>query len=181
MSRIGKLPVVIANGVTVTVKDREVKVSGPKGDQMVAFPQGISVKVEAEKVIVACNSELLYPAWGTTRALINNAVIGVSTGWTKSLEMVGVGFKSVVKGQILEVTAGYSHVVPFAIPEGITATVEANTKITLSGNSKNLVGQTAAKIRKIRKPEPYKGKGIKYVGEIIRRKAGKSGKAGASK
>lgn len=168
-------------GVAVTVKDREVLVHGSKGDQMVSFPQGIHVNVQDDKVNVTCEKELLYPSWGTTRALINNAVIGVSTGWTKSLEMVGVGFKSIVKGQILEVTAGYSHVVLFEIPEGITAVVEANTKITLSGNSKNLVGQTAAKIRKIRKPEPYKGKGIKYAGEIIRRKAGKSGKAGASK
>lgn len=180
MSRIGRLAVTIPSGVTVTLKEGGAKFSGPKGELVVGINPKVKVVQEGDKLVVTPVKDDDDAIWGTTRANLANAVIGVTAGWQKSLEMVGVGFKAAVRGKILEVTAGYSHLVPFTIPEGITAIVEANTKIILMGVDKVLVGQTAAKIRKIRKPEPYKGKGIKYEGEVIRRKAGKSGKAGAT-
>lgn len=180
MSRIGKLAITIPQGVTVSLKRDEAEVVGPKGRLVITLNPKVTVNQENGKLTVVPKNENNKAIWGTMRANLANAVTGVTTGWQKSLEMVGVGFKALVKGNILEVTAGYSHPVPFMIPEGILATVEANTKITVSGVDKVLVGQTAAKIRQIRKPEPYKGKGIKYAGEVIRRKAGKSGKAGTA-
>lgn len=181
MSRIGRLPITIPQGVTVALSREEAKFTGPKGEVVVGINPKVKFHLENEKLTVVPNNENDKAIWGTMRANAANAVTGVTAGWQKSLEMVGVGYKSAVKGAILEVTAGYSHPILFPIPKGITVTVEANTKINLSGIDKVLVGQTAAKIRKIRKPEPYKGKGIKYVGEVIRRKAGKSGKAGTAK
>jgi len=179
MSRIGKLPVKIEEGVKVLLEKNQVEISGAKGKLVIPINPAVEVKQEGETLVVLLKKQELMPMWGTTRALLNNAVIGVIKGWNRGLEMVGVGFKSAVKGNVLEVSAGFSHLVKFAIPEGIAITVDANTKINVSGINKELVGQTAAKIRKIRPPEPYKGKGIKYVDEVVRRKAGKSGKAGA--
>lgn len=181
MSRIGRLPITIPQGVTVALSREEIKFTGPKGVVTTAINSKVTFTLDQDKLTVVPKNQSDKAIWGTMRANAANAVTGVTTGWQKSLEMVGVGYKSAVKGQVLEVTAGYSHPVLFPIPDGITVTVEANTKINLAGIDKVLVGQTAAKIRKIRKPEPYKGKGIKYVGEVIRRKAGKSGKAGTAK
>ena len=179
MSRIGKLPITIANGVTVNLKEGQVEVSGPKGTLTIAVSPAVKIAQADGKLTFTISNKLDNALWGTTRANVANAILGVSTGWQRNLEMVGVGFKSAVKGKNLEISAGFSHPVSFPIPEGITIAVEANTKIAVSGVDKGLVGQTAAKIRKIRKPEPYKGKGIKFAEEVIRRKAGKSGKAGA--
>lgn len=182
MSRIGKLPIVISETVTITLKEGGVEVAGPKGKLLISLSPQVEVTLSEDKktlTVLAKNSDD-KAIWGTTRALLANAVCGVSTEWQKTLEMVGVGYKAIVKGTILELAAGFSHLVKFEIPEGVTITVADNTKITVSGVSKQLVGLTAAKIRKVRKPEPYKGKGIKYSDEVIRRKAGKAGKAGAS-
>jgi len=181
MSRIGKLPVKILDNVTITVQNGVAEITGPKGKLTVPVSKDVTVTVVEGQAIVTLNNPEAVAIWGTTRALLNNAVTGVTTGWQKGLELVGVGFKAALKGQSLDMGLGFSHPVIFPIPEGITALVEANTKITLMGIDKDLVGLTAAKIRKIRPPEPYKGKGIRYVGEVVRRKAGKSGKAGATK
>jgi large subunit ribosomal protein L6 len=180
MSRIGKLAITIPSGVTASILTGRVEFKGPRGVASVIVDPKVAVTQEGDRLVVTASSPNDNALWGTTRANLANAVVGVTAGWQKSLEMVGVGYKSVVKGQTLEITAGYSHPVPFAIPGGVSVAVEANTKITVSGVDKVLVGQTAARIRKVRKPEPYKGKGIKYVGEVIRRKAGKSGKAGVA-
>ncbi len=182
MSRIGKLPVKILAGVTINVQNGVAEVVGPKGKLTVPISKDVIVTITDGQAIVTLNDPEALAIWGTTRALLNNAVIGVTAGWQKGLELVGVGFKVALKeGQSLDMSLGFSHPVIFPIPEGITVTVEANTKIMLAGIDKDLVGLTAAKIRKKRPPEPYKGKGIRYIGEVVRRKAGKSGKAGGIK
>ena len=182
MSRIGRKPVEIPQGVIVEVNGNEVVVKGPKGTLSCTFEREIGVKVQGNIVNVAMVSETKrsMALWGLTRALIANMVIGVTEGFEKKLELVGVGYraKSVSPTEIV-LTVGFSHPVEFKAPEGITINVVDNTHITISGADKQLVGLVAAKIRKIRKPEPYKGKGIRYEGERVRRKAGKAGKVGA--
>ena len=177
MSRIGKLPVVVPSGVTITVDPSNVTVTGPKGTLSQFMMDGITIAQEDGTLTVTrINDEAPNRAkHGLMRALINNMVAGVTTGFSKKLEINGVGFRVALAGTDLKMNLGFSHEVVYHLPQGITALVEQNT-ITISGISKQQVGQVAAEIRALKKPEPYKGKGIKYVGERIIRKSGKSGK-----
>ncbi len=176
MSRIGKVPVNIPSGVTVTVNGQTIEVKGSKGTLSRKFPEELKVEVDGNQVKVspAAQTENVKALWGLYKVLIENMVIGVSQGYKKDLEIVGVGYKAELKGKDLSIYAGYSSPKLFKAPVGITFTVDGGNKITVSGIDKQLVGQTAADIRKIRKPEPYKGKGIRYLGEKLRRKAGKT-------
>lgn len=177
MSRIGKLPVEIPSGVTITVDAESITVAGSKGTLSQFTMPGVTVTVEDGQAIVTReNDEPKNRAkHGLMRALINNMVVGVSKGFEKKLELNGVGYRVAAAGAGLKLNIGFSHDVNYALPTGVTATVEQNI-ITVSGISKQQVGQVAAEIRALKKPEPYKGKGIKYVGERIIRKSGKSGK-----
>lgn len=177
MSRVGKQPIEIPNGVTVTVDDGFITVNGPKGSLRQFTMPGIKVAVEEGKVVVnRVNDEAVNRArHGLMRSLINNMVVGVSSGFSKKLEINGVGYRVQAQGADLKFNLGFSHDVLYSIPQGIQAQIEQNT-ITVSGISKQQVGQVAAEIRSLKKPEPYKGKGIKYDDERIIRKSGKSGK-----
>jgi len=178
MSRIGKKPVALPKGVKVTVHGAEAVVEGSKGTLRCPIPAGITVDVQADSInLTRANDEAQSRAYhGLTRALINNAVLGVTAGWKKELDIVGVGYKAAMEGASLRLDLGYSHPINYSAPEGITIGVEKNTHLTVTGIDRQLVGQVAADIRKFRKPEPYKGKGVQYTGEVIRRKAGKTGK-----
>ena len=180
MSKIGKQPVIIPAGVTVEVSGHTVKVAGPKGTLEKHFPPEINVEVADGKVLVTAKGtgKYIMSLFGTTRALINNDVKGVSEGWSKKLELVGTGFKAEVIGSAISLTVGYNHPVKVEAPQGITFKVE-KTFVTVEGTNREVVGQVAADIRGVRPPEPYKGKGIKYVDEVIRRKAGKAAAAKA--
>ncbi|MBN2780580.1 MAG: 50S ribosomal protein L6 [Candidatus Marinimicrobia bacterium] len=176
MSRVGKKSIPIPNGVSVDIKDNVVTVKGPKGELVQSFPEGITAKVEQNEIQVERPSdEKKYRAYhGLTRALINNMVVGVSEGYEISLQIVGVGFQGEVKNnKRLLLSLGFSHQILMDAPEGITFNV-ARDIIKVSGIDKQMVGEVAAQIRKLRKPEPYKGKGIRYVGEQIQRKTGKT-------
>lgn len=178
MSRIGRLPIDIPAGVDVTVDGDAVTVKGPKGELALTVASPIEVKIEDDQVLVTRpddgrESRSLH---GLTRTLIANQIIGVTQGYTKGLEIVGTGYRVAQKGSSVEFALGFSHPVTVEPPAGITLTVEGNNKLTVAGIDKQAVGETAANIRKIKKPEPYKGKGIRYAGEVVRRKAGKSGK-----
>ena len=175
MSKIGKQPILIPAGVTVEIGGSMVKTTGPKGTIEKRIPRGIKVEVKENQIIVSSQgtSKLAMSLFGTTRALLNNDVTGVTQGWSKKLELVGTGFRAEVSGQTLNLTVGFSHQVKIEAPKGITFKVE-KLVITVEGIDRELVGQVAANIRAVRPPEPYKGKGIKYVDEVIRRKAGKA-------
>jgi len=177
MSRVGKLPIGIPSGVTITIDPDTITVAGSKGTLTQFTMPDITVAQEENQLVVTrANDEPKVRAkHGLMRALVNNMVVGVSTGFSKQLEINGVGFRVALTGQDLKMNLGFSHEVVYHLPQGITATVEQN-KITISGIDKQQVGQVAAEIRALKKPEPYKGKGIKYVGERIIRKSGKSGK-----
>lgn len=177
MSRIGKLPIEIPSGVTITVDSGVVKVTGPKGELSTPILEGISVKQEENQILVSrANDEAVNRArHGLIRTLINNMVVGVTQGFSKELEVNGVGFRVNMAGADLNMKLGFSHEIKYPVPVGIQVSVEQN-KITVSGIDKQQVGQVAAEIRSFKKPEPYKGKGIKYVDERIIRKSGKSGK-----
>lgn len=177
MSRVGKLPITIPSGVTITVDPDFVTVAGPKGTLKQFTMEGISIAVEGNEVLVtrANDEPKIRAKHGLMRALLANLVTGVTTGFSKKLEINGVGFRVALTGNVLKFQLGFSHEVVFTLPEGVTAVVEQNT-ITVSGISKQAVGQAAAEIRALKKPEPYKGKGIKYADERIIRKSGKSGK-----
>lgn len=177
MSRIGKLPIVVPSGVTITVDPDKIIVKGSKGELTLVHQNGIDVKVEDGKVIVTRRNDedKARAAHGLQRTLINNAIIGVTQGFEKKLEVNGVGFRVNGGGSNLEMSLGFSHPVKYTAPAGIELKVE-KMNITVSGIDKQLVGQTAADIRSLKKPEPYKGKGIKYVDEVIIRKVGKAGK-----
>jgi large subunit ribosomal protein L6 len=177
MSRVGKLPIKIPSGVTITVDPDFVTVLGPKGTLKQFTMPGISVKQEGDEVLVtrANDEQMLRAKHGLMRTLVSNMVTGVSQGFSKKLEINGVGYRVVAQGTDLKFNLGFSHDVIFKLPQGITAAIEQNT-ITVSGIDKQQVGQVAAEIRALKKPEPYKGKGIKYQGERILRKSGKSGK-----
>lgn len=178
MSRIGKKPIQIPQGVTVTVNGLTVEVKGPKGTLSIETHDTINVKVEDNTVIVERSSETKTERTlhGTVRSLINNMVIGVNEGYKKQLSMVGVGYRAQVSGNTITVNAGYSNPVEVTIPKGVTVEVEKNTQISVSGIDKQAVGEFAANIRAIRKPEPYLGKGIRYADERVRRKEGKTAK-----
>lgn len=177
MSRIGKLPIAVPSGVTITVDQDEITVAGAKGTLKQFTMPGITVKQDGDQLLVArVNDEPKIRAkHGLMRSLLSNMVIGVSQGFSKKLEINGVGYRVAMQGANLKLNLGFSHDVIYNIPTGITASIEQNT-ITISGIDKQQVGQVAAEIRALKKPEPYKGKGIKYVGERIIRKSGKSGK-----
>lgn len=177
MSRIGKAPVQIPSGVTVTIDKDAVSVTGPKGSLSQFAMPGITVKQEGEQLVVTrVDDEAVHRAkHGLMRSLVNNMIVGVSEGFNKQLELNGVGYRVNLAGQELKFNLGFSHEVSYKLPEGVQAKVEQNI-ITISGHSKQQVGQVAAEVRALKKPEPYKGKGIKYVGERIIRKSGKSGK-----
>ena len=178
MSRIGKLPITVPGGVEIKIDGQRVSVKGPKGELSLVVSEPIRVALEDGQVLVTRpnderDSRALH---GLTRTLINNNIIGVTEGYSKQLEVVGTGYRVQQKGAGLELALGFSHPVLYDAPEGITLAVEGSTKITVSGISKQAVGEAAANIRKLKKPEPYKGKGIRYAGEVVRRKAGKAGK-----
>lgn len=181
MSRIGKLPVAIPSGVKVALEASAVRLEGPKGKLQTAVPAGVEIKIEGNLVRVECLSEerKVRALHGLTRKLIANMAQGVSQGFIRVLEINGVGYRAEVKGQEIHMTLGYSHPVVFRLPPGVTASVERQIIITLSGADRQVLGEVAAKIRSFRPPEPYKGKGIKYREEVIKRKAGKAvGSAG---
>ncbi len=178
MSRIGKLPVAIPSGVDVTVDGQQVSVKGPKGTLSLVVAEPITVATEDGKVTIGRpnderRSRSLH---GLTRTLVQNLVVGVTQGYTKKMEIHGVGYRVALKGSTLEFALGYSHPVPVEAPEGITFAVETPTRFSVSGIDKQKVGQVAANIHRLRKPDPYKGKGIRYEGEVVRRKVGKTGK-----
>jgi large subunit ribosomal protein L6 len=177
-SHIGKLPITIPAGVEVKLDGDVVSVKGPKGSDSYTFPQGISATIEGDTVTVTAvdDQRQTRANHGLSRSIIASMVEGVNVGITKKLEIVGTGYRAAAKGQGLEFSLGYSHTITVNPPEGIKFTLESPTQITVEGIDKQLVGEVAANIRKLRAPEPYKGKGIKYVGEVIRRKAGKAGK-----
>jgi len=177
MSRIGKLPVQIPSGVTVTVDEQSVKIKGPKGELTHKLPDGISVsKTDTTINVARASDETNHRALhGLTRSLIANMVLGVTKGYQKQLEISGVGFKAEVRPYGLQLALGFSHPIQYKAPTGIKLTAPQPTQIFIDGADKEVVGQVAAELRQLRPPEPYKGKGIKYAGEQIRRKAGKAG------
>ncbi|WP_115726728.1 50S ribosomal protein L6 [Actinomyces culturomici] len=178
MSRIGRNPIAIPAGVDVVIDGSNVTVKGKKGELTHVVAAPIEVAVEDGQIVVTRpdDERASRSLHGLTRTLIANMVVGVTEGYKKELEITGTGYRVVAKGKDLEFSLGFSHTVPVVPPEGIEFTVESQTKFTVHGIDKQLVGETAARIRKLKKPEPYKGKGIHYVGETIRRKVGKAGK-----
>ena len=178
MSRIGRLPIAIPAGVDVTVDGSAVTVKGPKGELALTVANPIAVAIEDGQLLVTRpdDERVSRSLHGLTRTLIANQIIGVTTGYSKGLEIVGTGYRVQAKGANLEFALGYSHSITVEPPAGISFAVEGNNKLTVHGIDKQAVGEVAANIRKLRKPEPYKGKGVRYAGEVVRRKAGKSGK-----
>ena len=178
MSRIGRLPIPVPSGVDVAIDGQAVSVKGPKGALNLTIAEPISVAQEDGQLKVSRPNDLgpVRALHGLSRTLIANMVTGVTTGFSKTLEIVGVGYRVAAKGKDLEFALGFSHPVVVTPPEGITFRVEAPTRFVVEGIDKQLVGETAARIRKLRKPDPYKGKGVRYQGEVIRRKVGKAGK-----
>ncbi len=179
MSRIGKLPITVPSGVDVSIDGRTVTVKGPKGTLTHTVIEPITIERDDSGVILVKRpdderrSKAMH---GLSRTLVNNLVVGVTAGYEKRLEIHGVGYRVALKGSTLEFALGFSHPVAIPAPEGITFAVETPTRFSISGIDKQLVGETAANIRKLRKPDPYKGKGVRYAGEVIRRKVGKTGK-----
>lgn len=176
MSRIGKKPVVIPAGVEIAVEESTVKVKGPKGELSMVFPADVALEVKGGELEVTPVTKTTFARsmHGTIRSLVANMVEGVSKGYTKELEIQGVGFKANLQGQNLNLALGYSHPIDFAVPAGITIKVNDNTNIVVSGADKQMVGQVSARIRSFYPAEPYKGKGVRYKGEHVRRKAGKA-------
>jgi large subunit ribosomal protein L6 len=183
VSRIGKLPIKIPSGVKVAVEPEEVRLEGPKGKLKTAIPLGVKIRVEDNVLRVERDGEerRFRALHGLTRKLIANMAEGVSQGFTRVLEINGVGYRAEVKGQEIHIALGFSHPVIFPLPQGVAASIERQVIITLSSADRQLLGETAAKLRGLRPPEPYKGKGVKYREEVIRRKAGKAvGSAGSA-
>lgn len=178
MSRIGKLPIELPSGVKITFNDSVVNVEGPKGKLSRRIMESVAIELSDKSVLVTrCDdSNKARAAHGLTRTLVSNMLAGVTNGFQTALEINGVGYRAETKGDVLNLSLGYSHPINFPLPKGITVEVDKMTKVLVKGIDKELVGQTAAKIRSFREPEPYKGKGIRYVGETVLRKAGKTGK-----
>lgn len=178
MSRIGKLPIAIPQGVKITLENSVITATGPKGTLARNIMAGVSVELDDKNIIVKRDDDGIKSrsAHGLTRTLINNMVVGVTNGFETLLEITGVGYRAESKDNMLNLSLGYSHPINFPLPSGITVDVEKMTKLSVKGIDKELVGQTAAKIRSFRGPEPYKGKGVRYANEKILRKAGKTGK-----
>ena len=183
MSRIGRLPIAVPAGVNVAIEGRQVTVTGPKGTLSRELHPEMLVQREDENIVVTRPSEqkMHKQLHGLTRTLVNNMVVGVTTGYRKGLEINGVGYRASLVGRKLQLNLGYSHPIEIDPPAGVTFTVETPQKLKVSGIDKEAVGEVAAKIRGLRDPDPYKAKGVKYAGEYIRRKAGKAGKVGAAK
>lgn len=177
MSRVGSKPIPVPSGVKVTIGDGRIEVEGPRGKLQTRLPAGIRVEQEdgVLKAVPESDGGAVKAFWGLARSLVANAVTGVSRGFSKELDIVGIGYRAQVQGRSVSFSLGYSHPIDFPIPEGIDVTVDKNTHIVVSGADKQLVGQTAANIRGLRKPEPYKQKGIRYTGELLKKKAGKTG------
>ncbi len=178
MSRLGKKPLELPSGVELKTSESTVTVKGPKGSIDIPLEKGIFVEVEGNQAVVSLDekAKLPLPMHGLYRSLINNGIIGVSKGFEKKLTMIGVGYRAALKGNVLDLSLGFSHPNELPIPEGISVNIEKSVDITVSGVDKQQVGQFAANIRAIRPPEPYKGKGVRYVDEYVRKKAGKAAK-----
>jgi large subunit ribosomal protein L6 len=183
MSRIGRLPIAVPSGVDVTIEGRRLTVKGPKGQLSRELHPDMGVKHEDNQIVVTRPTEQKThkQLHGLTRTLVNNMVVGVTDGYRKGLEITGVGYRAVKVGEKLQLSLGYSHQIEIDPPTGITFELENPTRLAVVGIDKELVGEIAAKVRSTRKPEPYKGKGVRYAGEQIRRKAGKAGKIGGKK
>ena len=179
MSRIGKKPITIPEGVKILIDEGAVRAEGPKGKLMQPMPPGMTASIENKEVLIkrGDDSRTARAIHGLTRSLVANMVTGVKSGFERKLEIVGIGYRAQMQGKSIQLALGYSHPVIFPLPDGITAEIEKQVSLTLRGADKALLGETAAKLRSLRKPDPYKGKGIKYADEVIRRKVGK--KAGA--
>jgi large subunit ribosomal protein L6 len=177
MSRIGKKPIAIPKGVTVKVEGNVVDVKGPKGQLRQPLPPGVSAAVEDGNLVTRKDSEAreLNKFHGLARSLVNNAVQGVTTGWKKELDIVGVGYRAEVKGRQVALSLGYSHPIMFDVPQGIDIAIDKQTHLIVTGVDRQLVGQVAANLRRLRKPDPYQQKGVRYTGEVLKRKAGKTG------
>jgi len=177
MSRIGKKPIAIPKGVTVKADDTGVEVKGPKGQMKQPLPPGVSAAVEDGTIVTKKTSDDsdLDKFHGLARSLVNNAVLGVTEGWKKELDIVGVGYRAELKGQQITLALGYSHPILFEVPKGIDVAIEKQTHITVTGVDRQLVGQVAANLRRLRKPDPYQQKGVRYTGEVLKKKAGKTG------
>jgi len=173
MSRVAKKPIALAKGIELNVQPENVSVKGPKGTLSIAKPAGVDIKIENDTALVSANDPSLVPLAGTLRAIIANMVQGVTQGFERKLELVGVGYRAAMQGKDLNLSLGFSHPVLFTAPEGITIATPTQTEIVVSGADKQRVGEVAAKIRGFRPPEPYKGKGVKYAGENIIRKEAK--------
>jgi large subunit ribosomal protein L6 len=177
MSRIGKKPIAIPKGVTVNVVGDAVDVKGPKGQMKQSLPPGVVAVIEDGLLVTrkARDERALDKFHGLARSLVNNAVLGVSDGWKRELDIVGVGYRAEVKGKQVVLALGYSHPVVFDVPTGIEVAIEKQTHITVTGVDRQLVGQVAANLRRLRKPDPYQQKGVRYTGEVLKKKAGKTG------
>ncbi len=177
MSRVGRMPVAVPSGVNIAIADGMIGVNGPKGNLSQSVPDGITIRAEDSTLVVerASDERGLRSLHGLIRTLVNNMVVGVTTGFEKRLDIVGTGYRAQAAGQGLTISVGYSHPVVFEPPDGISLAMETPTRVLVSGIDKQAVGEIAAQIRRIRPPEPYKGKGIRYMGEVVRRKAGKAG------
>jgi len=177
MSRIGKKPIEIPQGVEASLDNTLFTARGPLGTLTYTIPSGVSVDIQESQIVVtrATEQKRHRALHGLVRSLVNNMVIGVSTGFTKSLDIMGIGYRAKKEGNVINIAVGYSHPVNFPVPEGISIDVEGQNKIIVKGTDKQLVGQVAANIRSIRRPEPYKGKGIRYSDEVVRTKVGKTG------
>jgi large subunit ribosomal protein L6 len=180
MSRVGKKLIPIPSGVKIQIGEL-IKVQGPRGTLEVPLPAGISVKQNDGRVELVRESDQYAALHGLTRALMANAVQGVSTGFTRELDIVGIGYRADVKGKIATFTLGYSHPIELLLPDGVDLKIDKQTHLVLSGHDKQLIGQVAANIRALRKPDPYKNKGVRYTGEALKKKVGKSGATGGKK
>jgi len=177
MSRVGKKPIPLPNGVKVTIGD-QLRVEGPKGKLTVPIPPGVQVKQTDGRLELTRDGDQAAALHGLARALASNAVHGVSTGFTRELDIVGIGYRADVKGRVATFTLGYSHPIEYLLPEGVDLKIEKQTHLVLSGYDRQLLGQVAANIRALRPPDPYKNKGIRYTGELLRKKVGKTGAGG---
>ena len=177
MSRVGKKPIPLPKGVKIQIGDR-LQVEGPKGKLEVPIPPGVKIRQADGRLEIVRDSDDFAALHGLTRALANSAVTGVSTGFTREMDITGVGYRADVKGKIATFTLGYSHPVEFLLPDGVDLRVDKQTHLVLTGFDKQLVGQVAANIRALRPPDPYKNKGVRYTGEVLRKKVGKTGAGG---
>jgi large subunit ribosomal protein L6 len=177
MSRIGKKPIPVPSGVKIAIGE-ELRVEGPKGKLSVPIPQGIRIEQQDGTLNIVRDGDRFAAAHGLTRALAANAVTGVSSGFTRELDVVGIGYRVEAKGRIVLFTLGYSHQIEFVLPDGVDAKVDKQTHLILSGHDRQLLGQVAANMRALRPPDPYKNKGVRYTGEVLRKKVGKSGSGG---